>query len=230
MADRRSQDEPQDEHNDSASAARASSAENPSANTPETGKPRLRAPGMKKRSAEARRLAEREEFSGEIRTPADISARRARRSDKPQPGSQPRRVPVSAGTMVPERTFSGRIIVLTIVTLVVISFLVPTVRSFFQQRSELNELQAQISEETQRQDELYSELGRWEDPEFVRQQARERVNLVMPGERRYQVLGEPGESEGLPENQADTEVRTDLPWAEALWDSLLRSAAEEPVQ
>ena len=189
-----------------------------------------RVSGVKKRSAEARRLAEREEFSGEIRTPSDISARRARRADRPQSGQKPRRVPVSAGAMVPERTFSGRIIVLTIVTLVVISFLVPTARSFFQQRSELNELQAEIAEETDRQDELYSELGRWEDPEFVRQQARERVNLVMPGERRYQVLGDPGDAEEIPENQADTDVRTDLPWAEALWDSVLRSAAEEPVK
>ena len=136
--------------------------------------------------AEKRRLAEREQVSGEIRTPAEITARRARRSDKPQRASTrpSKRSPVSAQALVPERTFSGRLIVLTIVTLVVISFLVPTVRTYFQQNAEIEELSDQIAQEEDRQAELYSQLQRWDDPEYVRQQARERINLVMPGERR----------------------------------------------
>nr|WP_255316824.1 septum formation initiator family protein [Nesterenkonia sp. Act20] len=117
-------------------------------------------------------------------------------------------------------------IVLSLVVLVVISFLVPTVNSFFQQRSEMMELEAQIAAEQQEQAELQSELLRWEDPDFVRQQARERINLVMPGERRYQVMGSAEDGEQEVEELDSTEVRSDLPWAEALWDSLVRSAAE----
>ncbi|MBO0596436.1 septum formation initiator family protein [Nesterenkonia sp. E16_7] len=178
----------------------------------------------KARAAQARRLAEREQVSGEIRTPADITARRKTRSTA-SAGSV--KTPVSAATTVPERTFPGRMILLSIVVLVVISFLVPTVNSFFQQRSELNELESQIAAEQQEQAELQSELVRWDDPDFVRQQARERINLVMPGERRYQVMGEPGASTEDIEQLDSTEVRHDLPWAEALWDSLVRSAAED---
>ncbi|TDS86430.1 FtsB family cell division protein [Nesterenkonia aurantiaca] len=181
---------------------------------------------VKARAAQARRLAEREQVSGEIRTPADITARRkTRTSASASAGSV--KTPVSAATTVPERTFPGRMILLSIVVLVVISFLVPTVNSFFQQRSELNELESQIAAEQQEQAQLQSELVRWDDPDFVRQQARERINLVMPGERRYQVMGEPGASTDDVEQLDSAEVRHDLPWAEALWDSLVRSAAED---
>ncbi|GAA3065754.1 MULTISPECIES: septum formation initiator family protein [Actinomycetes] len=178
-------------------------------------------------SAEARRLAEREQVSGEIRMPADLAARRARRVSPPkQRRPSGERTAVSARSLVPERTLSGRLIVMTLVALVVVSFLVPTVRTYLQQRSELAELEAGIAEEQQRQDALESEISRWDDPEYVRQQARERINLAMPGERQYHVIGDLTGEDDTPENQEDSEVRTDLPWAEALWDSLVRSAVD----
>lgn len=184
------------------------------------------------RQKEARRFEEREQVSGEIRTPADITAKRAKRAEgsAAAPVLQARpsaKTPASSRTLVPERTFSGRLIVLTLVTLVVISFLVPTVRTFFQQRAEISELEADIAEEQQLQAELETDLARWEDPDYVRQQARERINLVMPGERRYHVIGEPEASSDIPEHHEPGEVRTDLPWGDALWDSLVRAAAED---
>lgn len=178
------------------------------------------------RKAEKRRLAEREQISGEIRTPAEITARRARRSDKPQRASTrpSKKTPVSAQALVPERTFSGRLIVLTIVTLVVISFLVPTVRTYLQQNAEIDDLSEQIAQEEQRQAELYSQLQRWDDPEFVRQQARERINLVMPGERRYHVIGDLGDADV--ENVADEVAAEEDEWTETLWESVVESADE----
>lgn len=178
------------------------------------------------RKAEQRRLAEREQISGEIRTPAEITARRARRAESPPAAGPPpaRRAPVSARNSVPERTFSGRMIVLTIVTLVVISFLVPTVRTYLHQRAEVAELTEQIAAEEERQAELYSTLQRWDDPEYVRQQARERLNFVMPGERRYHVMGDLSEAEL---DSASDEVADDqTEWTDELWSSVLDSAGE----
>ena len=184
------------------------------------------------RQKEARRLEEREQVSGEIRTPADITAKRAKRSAAaPAVQAKPStKTPVSSRSLVPERTFSGRLIVLTLVTLVVISFLVPTVRTYFQQRAEISQLEADIAAEQQLQAELETDLSRWEDPDYVRQQARERINLVMPGERRYHVIGEPETSADLPEHHEPGDVRTDLPWGDAIWDSLVRAAAEDPAE
>ncbi|RJN32033.1 FtsB family cell division protein [Nesterenkonia natronophila] len=176
--------------------------------------------------ARARRLQEREQVSGEIRTPDEITARRARQADRPRQHTQrpSTRTPVSARTLVPERTFSGRMIVLTIVTLVVISFLVPTVRTYMQQRAELNELAAEITEEQQRQEELYSELARWDDPQFVQRQARERINLMVPGERRYHVIGDLDTVDIHTDSAED--ATEDVNWADDLWESVIESAEQ----
>lgn len=131
---------------------------------------------------------------------------------------------MSARTLVPERTFSGRMIVLTIVTLVVISFLVPTVRTYMQQRAEISELATQISEEQQQQEELYSELARWDDPQFVQRQARERINLMVPGERRYHVIGDLEEREIQTDSAEDSTQDSD--WTEDLWESVIESAEQ----
>lgn len=186
--------------------------------------PRQRRTQARTEKAEQRRLAEREQISGEIRTPEEITARRADRH-KGSTHTPSKKTPVSARTLVPERTFSGRMIVLTIVTLVVISFLVPTVRSFMQQRAEITELSEQIAAEEQLQEELYSELARWDDPQFVQQQARQRLNLVMPGERRYHVIG------GLDDVDVETDSAQDTAeeasqWTDELWDSVVQSAEE----
>lgn len=174
--------------------------------------------------AQQRRLAEREQVSGQIRTPAEITARRANRADKPRTHAQPpsKKTPVSARRLVPERTFSGRMILLTVVTLVVISFLVPTVRSYLQQQSEMDQLAEQIAEQEQLNRELYSELARWDDPQFVQQQARERINLVLPGERRYHVIGDLREAEV--QTDAAEDQQTEADWAEQLWNSVVESS------
>lgn len=213
-------------------ARRSGTRGSPSGDTDSTGaaprhsaSPRTKAQERAER-ARQRRLAEREQVSGEIRTPEDITARRARRSDAPQRAATTgsATTPVSVRALVPERTFSGRMIVLTIVALVVVSFLVPTVRTYLQQNSDVNDLAEQIASEEQRQAELYTTLQRWDDPEFVRQQARERINLVMPGEKRYHVMGELGETEV--ESAVDEAEVEDPNWSEDLWSSVVESAAE----
>lgn len=194
---------------------------------PEDDKHRDRRRADRVRSAPQRRLAERDQVSGEIRVPERITAARARRTQEQRSRGRAAPRPVSARTPVPERTVSGRMIVLTLVALVVISFMVPTARTYFQQRAEVSQLEAEIAQEQERQGDLEADIARWDDPEFVRQQARERINLVMPGERRYQIVGDLDEAgTDVPENQEPGEVRTDLPWADALWDSVMRSAAE----
>ena len=175
--------------------------------------------------ARARRLQERDQVSGEIRTPDEITARRARRADRQQHTQRPStKTPVSSRIAVPERTFSGRMIVMTIVTLVVISFLVPTVRSFMQQRAEISELAGQIAEEQQLQEELYSELARWDDPQFVQRQARERINLMLPGERRYHVIGDLAQVEV--ETDSAEDAVEDADWTDDLWESVVESAEQ----
>lgn len=204
--------------------ARDPRASDPAEDTPASG--RSQRAHARAEKAQQRRLAEREHVSGQIRTPAEITARRANRADKPRKHAQPpsKKTPVSARRLVPERTFSGRMILLTVVTLVVISFLVPTVRSYLQQQSEMDQLAEQIAEQEQLNRELYSELARWDDPQFVQQQARERINLVLPGERRYHVIGDLSEAEV--QTDAAEDQQTEADWAEELWDSVVESSEQ----
>nr|WP_196837086.1 septum formation initiator family protein [Zhihengliuella flava] len=160
------------------------------------------------------RLRERAALSGGIR--AD-GPRAARTSPTHQDDARP----------VPARSFSGRLVALAVVLAAVTIMLLPSVGVYMDQREELGELRASISELEQEQDDLQNLITRWEDPAYIRQQARERINLVMPGERQYMVIGEPEVEEELQQQNASSEdVRTDLPWVDALWDSVKRAATD----
>lgn len=160
------------------------------------------------------RLRERAALSGGIRSDQPRQAR----------GTAPEHDGVSP---VPARSFSGRLVALAVVLAAVTIMLLPSVGVYMDQREELGELRASISELEQEQDELETLIARWEDPAYIRQQARERINLVMPGERQYMVIGEPmAEDDQEQQNASPDEVRTDLPWVDALWDSVKRAATD----
>lgn len=122
---------------------------------------------------------------------------------------------------VPAKAFSGRLLVLAMVTLVVTVLLAPSVNTYLHQRSDIAALEAEIAQQKETSGALEAELQRWEDPNYIKQQARERIFLVMPGETRYLVKGEHGVEEA--EQEAE-EQEEDLQWVDALWDSVKRAA------
>ena len=103
--------------------------------------------------------------------------------------------------------------------------LAPSVRTYLQQRSDIAAARAEIAEAQAVQDDLEVQLDRWEDPAYIKQQARDRIFLVMPGEKRYLVKGEHGVEEA--EQQAAEEEPEVLQWVDSLWDSVKRSATAQ---
>ncbi|MEB7504737.1 septum formation initiator family protein [Arthrobacter koreensis] len=157
------------------------------------------------------RAAARQELAGEIHRDvpaADNTAAPTRN----EPSLKP----------VPAKSFSGRLLALGIVMVVITVLLAPSVRTYLQQRSEIAALEAEIAREQETGRELEETLSRWEDPAFIKAQARERIFLVMPGETRYLVKGENGVEDV--EEQAAAQAPEDLEWVDALWDSVVRSA------
>ena len=71
-----------------------------------------------------------------------------------------------------------------------------SLRVYLTQEHDLAVAEQQISERSAEIAELESELARWEDPDYVKAQARERLGWVMPGEIGYRVVGEDGEPIG----------------------------------
>jgi hypothetical protein len=67
-----------------------------------------------------------------------------------------------------------------------------SLRAYLQQRDHIDDLKSQIALRRAAIEDLEREKARWDDPAYVRQQARE-LNYVMPGETSYVVLDENGE-------------------------------------
>lgn len=146
-----------------------------------------------------------------------------------KPGEKPvTNKPVPEGEPVAAHRFSGRIAALLVVLAFFAVMLVPTVNYYRKQMAELNELNASIESLEAQRDDLKAEIARWDDPLYIKQQARERINLVMPGEKLYMVVGDrPEDDDTATEGNGSTfEVRQELPWVDALLDSVRRSATD----
>jgi cell division protein FtsB len=128
---------------------------------------------------------------------------------------------------VPARAFSGRIVALVVVLVAITIMLAPTVRVFLDQRAEISSLQADIAAKQAEQGSLKDSISRWQDPNYVKQQARDRINMVMPGETGYWVFGsdEPAGESSSPTGAAAQDP-ADLPWVDSLWESIRRAATD----
>src|SRR4051794_11152462 len=118
-----------------------------------------------------------------------------RRPGAPRGPRPPAARPVERTTPDAERPRSrltGRAAVLVLVLAVLTVSYASSLRAYLQQRAHINDLKASIAQDQADIDTLESEKARWEDPAFVRTQARERLGYVMPGEKAYLVLGEDG--------------------------------------
>lgn len=126
---------------------------------------------------------------------------------------------------VPAKAFSGRMLALAVVLISITILLAPTVRVYLQQRADIATLQEDIKSKQQEQQDLKNQVSRWSDPAYVRQQARDRINMVMPGETGYWVFG--GDTPpATPETKGTAVNPSNLPWVDALWQSIERSAKE----
>ncbi|WP_431711328.1 septum formation initiator family protein [Glutamicibacter uratoxydans] len=168
-----------------------------------------------KQKQSQRRKVDRVKFSAAVRRKPGEAAPTAAKE------AHPEQKPVAA------HRFSGRVAALLVVLAFFAVMLVPTVNHYRHQMQEINELRASISQLETEQQQLKEEIARWDDPLYIKQQARDRINLVMPGERVYMVVGEqPAAEEAIEPNASTYEVRQELPWVDALLDSIHRSATD----
>ncbi|MBT2538027.1 septum formation initiator family protein [Arthrobacter sp. ISL-69] len=129
---------------------------------------------------------------------------------------------------VPAKAFSGRMLALAVVMIAITIMLAPTVKIFIDKRAEIAALEADIAARQAERDNLKLQVSRWQDPNYVKQQARDRINMVMPGETGYWVFGSDLPA-GTASGQAGTgsaEDPANLPWVDSLWESIRRSATD----
>ena len=83
----------------------------------------------------------------------------------------------------------GRTFAIAAIFFALALFLAPPIKNYFVQRAQISALQSQLSSDRAALEAARKDLLLWEDPEYVKSQARERLHFVMPGERQYIVTG-----------------------------------------
>lgn len=119
--------------------------------------------------------------------------------------------------------FTGRAAVLVLVLAVLTVSYASSLRAYLQQRSHIGDLKAQIAEREASIDRLEREKRRWDDPAYVKAQARSRFGYLMPGESGFEVIGADGRplEAQASLNDPDEVIRT-VPkaWWTAAWESV----------
>ena len=109
-----------------------------------------------------------------------------------------------------------------------------SLRAYLQQRGQIGELKVQIAEREASINDLEREKRRWNDPAYVKAQARARFGYLMPGETGFEVLGPDGKPlEAQASLNDPDEVIKVVPtaWWTSAWDSMeLAGNPPKPVK
>lgn len=128
---------------------------------------------------------------------------------------------------------TGRAAILVLVLAVLTVSYASSLKAYLQQRSHIEALQAQIAERESNIAALEREKARWQDPEYVQQQARKRFGYLMPGERSYVVLdanGDPLDGGGTLHDPADVVQEAPTAWWVDAWGSVELAGNPPPVE
>lgn len=121
--------------------------------------------------------------------------------------------------------------VIVVVTVMALTVAQP-LRNYFEQKSELAQVNDKIDDQLQERQDLTDELNRYRDENYVREQARTRLGVVEPGETAYRLTdpkidsgntGDPGggaEQDGNDGGDGAGGTDGDNPWYTSLWGSI----------
>jgi len=215
---------------ESRKAAAASAAPATETPVPETPAPASPATSAPEGNGAAKATAEK--TSG-ARTAKGPASKAATGKAVPQPvisttGRKAGRAARDGDDPVPAKAFSGRMLALAVVMVAITILLAPTVKIFLEKRAEISALEAEIAGKQAEQEDLKKQISRWQDPNYVKQQARDRINMVMPGETGYWVFGAdvPAGTPGGRTGDGASGTPGNLPWVDGLWESIRRSATD----
>ena len=125
------------------------------------------------------------------------------------------------------RPGSGRTFSLVAIFFIFALVLAPPIQNYFTQRAQINALRAQVDSDRSALEEARLELIRWQDPDYVKAQARERLHFVMPGERQYIVTGTPNGEEEVTTNKVADQLEDGAPWYTRMIASITQVTSEK---
>ncbi len=151
---------------------------------------------------------------------------------------------LSQGKMLMRMVKLNSVSVSLILVIVVGTFLISTdVQTYLQQRREIAEMELSIQQAEDDVADMQAERDRWQDPVYIRSQARDRLYYVLPGEVSYLVMDSDGmdfsDTSGtvgakLAEARNADEISKEIAaasenWVDSLLESVLRAALDQPT-
>ena len=118
------------------------------------------------------------------------------------------------------RRTSGRALALWAIFFILALAIAPPVKHYFTQRAQISALNSQLTSDQTALEAARQELLLWQDPEYIKSQARERLHFVLPGERQY-IVTEDGTVSNTDEGTKVANSLTDgQPWYSRLIASI----------
>jgi len=107
---------------------------------------------------------------------------------------------------------SSRFLVVAAFFFGVIVMIGSPLQKYFAQRAQINALSAQVAANRAALEEARKELELWNDPNYIKSQARARLHYVLPGERQYILTNEITLQGSDKSNNVAANVPTGVPW------------------
>ncbi len=107
---------------------------------------------------------------------------------------------------------SGRSFTVFIILFALALTIAPPVKHYFTQRAQINSLRSQLDSNNQALIEARKELLLWQDPEYIKSQASERLHFVLPGERQYIVTESGNQGNSTEGTQVANNIPNGQPW------------------
>jgi cell division protein FtsB len=120
------------------------------------------------------------------------------------------------------RRTSNRVLALSAIFFILALTIAPPVKNYFTQRAQISALKAQLSADNSALQKAREELLLWQDPEYIKSQARERLHFVLPGERQYIVT----DGENNPQQNGTTKIASSLADGQPWYARLIASISE----
>lgn len=115
-------------------------------------------------------------------------------------------------------------------TLVLVLFLLswmlaPPTQRYFTQRAQINAVKAEVSANNQALADAAHQLQLWNNSDYIKTQARERLHFILPGERQY-IVTESTETSVAPTTAVAKDLPSGLPWYNRLIASITEVGAK----
>jgi cell division protein FtsB len=120
------------------------------------------------------------------------------------------------------RRTSNRVLALSAIFFILALTSAPPVKHYFTQRAQISALKAELSADNTALQKAREELLLWQDPEYIKSQARERLHFVLPGERQYIVT----DGENNPQQNGTTKIASSLADGQPWYARLIASISE----